>query len=88
MKMFNRLLNSIIICRENSQGKQNDHLKYRIDIVQYAADVERNVPGQHYRQSVSRLVARHFPKRISLTERKSAVYNEYFVKVSLKPINY
>jgi hypothetical protein len=43
MKMFKRLLNatilnSTIICKENSQGKQNGHLKYRIDKVQNAGD--------------------------------------------------
>jgi hypothetical protein len=75
MKMSERLLNatilnSTIICRVNTQGKQNDHLKYRIDIVQYAGDAERKVPGQHYtNNTVPKLVERHFPKRISLTER-------------------
>jgi hypothetical protein len=55
IKMFRRLLNatilnSMVICRANLQGKQTEHLKFRTDmvqspLVQYGGGVERKVPG-------------------------------------------
>jgi hypothetical protein len=55
IKMLRRLLNttilnSMVICRANSQGKQIEHPKFRTDmvqapLVQYGGDVERKVPG-------------------------------------------
>jgi hypothetical protein len=82
IKMFRRLLsatilNSMVICRANSQGKGIDRLKFRVDmvqalLVQHGAGVERKVPGRHSTDNtVPRLLERHFSERIPSTERKS-----------------
>jgi hypothetical protein len=71
------ILNSMVICKPNTQRKGIDHFKFRVDmvqalLVQHGAGVERKVPRRHSMDNtVPRLLERHFPERIPPTERKS-----------------
>jgi hypothetical protein len=71
IKIFRRLLsatilNSMVICRANSQWKRIDHLKFRTDmvqapLVQHGGGVQRKVRGRHSMDNtVPRLLERHF----------------------------
>jgi hypothetical protein len=71
------VLNSMIICRENSQGKRNNHSQFRSNMVpplflHHGANVKREVSGRHTTYNTApRLVVRLFPERIPPTESKS-----------------
>jgi hypothetical protein len=71
------ILNSMAMCRANSQGKRVDHWKFLIDMVlavlkQHGGAVERKVPVRHPMENrVPRLLERRFPETIPPTERKS-----------------
>ncbi|PSN42879.1 hypothetical protein C0J52_17995 [Blattella germanica] len=71
------ILNTMIICRENSPHHKIDHFNFRVDLVEallveHEGGIERKVPGFHSTDNrVPRLIERHFPERIPPRENKA-----------------
>ena len=81
IKLFRRLLNTtvlncMVICRANSGQTKIDHFKFRVELVQamlieHGSESVRKFQGHHSTdKNVPRLLERHFPERIPLTENK------------------
>ena len=72
----------MVICRENSGQAKTDHFKFRVELVQallieHQSESVRKFQGHHSTdKNVPRLVERHFPERIPLTERKGQANKE------------
>jgi hypothetical protein len=67
----------MVICHSNSGQTKVDHFKFRVELVQallieHGSESVRNFQGHHSTdKNVLRLVERHFPERIPLTEKKA-----------------
>jgi len=81
IKLFRLLnitvLNCMVICCTNSGQTKTDHFKFRVELVQalltaHGSGSVRKFQGHHSTdKNVPRLLERHFPKRIPLTEKKA-----------------
>ena len=80
IKRFRRLLNitvlnCMVIYRANSGQTKRDHFKFRVELVQAlltARGSVRKFRGHHSTdKNMPRLLERHFPERIPLTEKKA-----------------
>jgi len=82
IKLFRRLLNTtvlncMVICCANSGRTKIDHFKFRVELVQallieHRSESVRKSQGHHSTdKNVPRLLERHFPERIPLTEKKA-----------------
>jgi len=82
IKLFRRLLNitvlnCMVICRAISGQTKIDHFKFRVELVQalltaHGSGSVRKFQGHHSTdKNVLRLLERHFPERIPLTEKKA-----------------
>jgi hypothetical protein len=66
----------MVICRANSGQTKIDHLKFRVELVQallieHGSESVRKFQGHHSTdKNVPRLVERHFPERITPTEKR------------------
>ena len=67
----------MVICRANSEQTKTGHFKFRVELVQallieHQRENVRKFQGHHAtNKNVPRLVERHFPERISPTEKKA-----------------
>jgi hypothetical protein len=66
----------MVICHSNSGQTKVDHFKFRVELVQallieHGNESVRNFQGHNSTdKNVPRLVERHFPERIPLTEKR------------------
>ena len=81
--LFNiTILNCMVIRCANSGQAKIDHFKFRVELVQALlienqSESVRKFQGHHSTdKNVPRLVERHFPERIPLTERKGQANKE------------
>jgi len=81
IKLFRRLLNikilnCLVICRANPGQTKMDHFKFRVELVQvllieHQSESVRKFQGHHSTdKNVPRIDERHFPERITPTEKK------------------
>ena len=67
----------MVVCRANSGHTKIDHFKFRVELVQallteHGSGSVRKFQGHHSTdKNVPRLLERHFPGRIPLTEKKA-----------------
>jgi hypothetical protein len=67
----------MVICHTNSGQTKTGHFKFRVELVQallkeHGSKIAGDIQGHHSTDiNVPRLVERHFPERITPTEKRS-----------------